>query len=369
MKAFLNSIAKATVSKKDKTRGQNVKFGGKIENQVEFMMQLLRKIALPISLVYALVVYFRNMLYDFGLLKSTSFKTPTICVGNLSVGGTGKTPMIEYLVENLKSEYKVAVLSRGYGRKSKGYVMASTKSSVEVIGDEPYQIFSKFPDITVAVDGDRCNGIATLEESTLPDVILLDDAYQHRKVKPTFSILLTTFDKLYVNDWYLPTGNLRDAKKEARRADVIIVTKCPTALSEDRQLEIKGLLRPRLKQKVLFSELRYSNLLKSNTDTLPLNDFLGQKITLVTGIANPKPLVDYLADKGIELEHLEYRDHHFFSASEIALFNSKAIVLTTEKDFARLQGKVRNLYYFEVKHAFLNEGATILNTAIRAIIK
>lgn len=366
MKAFLNSIA--TVGKKDEIRGQNVKFGGKTENQVEFMMQLLRKIAYPISLAYALVVHIRNLLYDVGFFKSNSFKTPTICVGNLSVGGTGKTPMIEYLVDYLKGAYKVAVLSRGYGRKSKGYLMAERSSTVQEIGDEPYQIFSKFPDITVAVDADRRNGIKNLEQSIGPDVILLDDAFQHRKVKPDFSILLTAFDNLYAKDWYLPTGNLRDAKKEAQRADVIIVTKCPTALSNDRQLEIKGLLRPKSSQIVLFSRLKYEKLLKSSIASLPLNNLLGQKITLVTGIANPKPLVRYLVDKGVDLEHLEYGDHHFFSTSEIKLFNSKTLVLTTAKDFARLEGKVRNLYYIQVKHDFLNGGASILNTAIREIM-
>lgn len=331
-------------------------------------MQLLRKIAYPISLVYALVVYVRNILYDVGFFKGTSFKTPTICVGNLSVGGTGKTPMIEYLVEHLKDRYKVAVLSRGYGRKSRGYKMAARSSTVEDIGDEPYQIAAKFPDITVAVDADRRQGITKLEQAIQPDVILLDDAFQHRKVKPLFSILLTAFDNLYSEDWYLPTGNLRDTRGEAHRADVIIVTKCPATLGEDRQLEIRQQLRPKEHQNVLFSTLRYDEVLKNKASNIALKSLTGQKVTLVTGIANPGPLVQYLVDKGLDVEHLVYRDHHFFSTSEIELFNSKAIVLTTEKDYTRLEGKVDTLYYIQVKHHFLNKDALRLIDAIMAVM-
>ncbi|MDE3743910.1 tetraacyldisaccharide 4'-kinase [Maribacter polysaccharolyticus] len=327
-------------------------------------MQLLRKLAFPISLVYGLVVHVRNVLYDFGILKSTSFKTPTICVGNLSVGGTGKTPMIEYLVALLQDRYKVAVLSRGYKRKSKGFQIASDGGNVEELGDEPYQIFKKFPKITVAVDADRCNGIANLEKSVHPDLVLLDDAFQHRKVKPGFSILLTAYDGLYSKDRYLPTGNLRDSKREARRAHVIVVTKCPDTLDNERQTQVLKSLKPKKEQQVLFSQLRYDHRLKGNGAPLSLEDLLGQRVTLVTGIANPKPLVGYLIDRGVDLEHLEYRDHHFFSTSEIGLFNSKPIVLTTEKDFARLKGKVADLYYIQVKHEFLNGGGAILEKAI-----
>ena len=201
-------------------------------------MLLLRKIAFPISMVYALVVYLRNFLFDVGILKEISFKTKTICIGNLSVGGTGKTPMIEYLIEMLGNSYKVAVLSRGYRRKSKGFILATPKSTVEKLGDEPYQIYSKYPEIVLAVDGDRCNGISNLENTLNLDVILLDDAFQHRKVRPHYSILLTAYDDLYINDWYLPTGNLRDAKKEAKRANIIVVTKCPNDLSENGQIKI-----------------------------------------------------------------------------------------------------------------------------------
>lgn len=330
-------------------------------------MQLLRKIAFPISLIYALVVHLRNYLFDIGLFKSSSFETPIICVGNLSVGGTGKTPMIEYLVSYFKEKKKVAVLSRGYRRKSTGYTLTNQESKVEDVGDEPLQIFSKHPDISVAVDKDRRNGIQKLQKSIAPDIILLDDAFQHRKVRPDFSILLTAYDNLYMNDWYLPTGNLRDSKKEAKRADIIVVTKCPDQLGKEKQNEIIRTLNPKSQQAVLFSSLSYNENLRGKNASMVLNDLIGKHITLVTGIASPKPLVEYLDNKGIQVEHLQFKDHHFFSSTEIQLFNTKEYVLTTEKDFVRLKGKVENLFYISVKHQFLGDGASILEKAVNAI--
>jgi len=330
-------------------------------------MQLLRKIAFPISLIYAFVVRLRNYLYDIGLVKSSSFETPIICVGNLSVGGTGKTPMIEYLVSFYKEKKQVAVLSRGYRRKSKGYVLTNQESKVEDVGDEPLQIYSKYPDIAVAVDNDRKNGIQKLQRSIDPDIILLDDAFQHRKVKPDLSILLTAFDKLYMKDWYLPTGDLRDSKREAKRADVIVVTKCPDQLDEKKQNEIIRVLKPKSQQTVLFSSLIYNENLKGIKTSLLLNDLIGKPLTLVTGIASPTPLVDYLDSKGLQFEHLQYKDHHFFSSTEIRLFNTKEYVLTTEKDFVRLKDKVENLFYISVKHRFLGDGASVLEKALSEI--
>ncbi|NNK75334.1 MAG: tetraacyldisaccharide 4'-kinase [Maribacter sp.] len=331
-------------------------------------MQLLRKIAFPISLVYALVVHIRNFLFDIGFFKSTSFKTPVICVGNLSVGGTGKTPMIEYLIKILKEGNKVAILSRGYRRKSKGFVLATANSKVEEIGDEPFQLYTKFADITVAVDADRRNGIKNLQHLVNPDIILLDDAFQHRKVKSDCSILLTAYDDLYVNDWYLPTGNLRDSKGEAKRANLIIVTKCPEELTVGEQSKVVGLLRPESGQEVIFSYLSYGKEIKGKTSSMVQNDLLGKKVTLVTGIANPEPLVNYLSKKQLNIEHLQYKDHHFFSASEIELFNSKDFVLTTEKDFARLKDQVAHLYYIQVEHKFYGDGASVLKKAVTAAI-
>ncbi len=333
----------------------------KIKYYIFAAVQLLRKIAFPISLMYGLVVFVRNYLYDIGLFKSIAFDTPTICIGNLSVGGTGKTPMVEFLISHLKKEYKVAVLSRGYKRKSQGFVLASIDSKVEELGDEPYQIHAKFPDVIVAVDGDRRNGISILEKKVKPDLILLDDAFQHRKVKPSCSILLTSYNNLYSEDWYLPTGNLRDSKREAKRADFIIVTKCPSGLSENERQSILNKLKPKSYQKVTFSYLVY--------DKAPLDALLNKRFTLVTGIADPTSLVSFLKAKELNFEHLRFSDHHFFTEEEIRILNGKEQVLTTEKDYVRLQGKVSNLSFIGVKHAFLGEGEQDLIVDLHALMK
>ncbi|MGS0526735.1 tetraacyldisaccharide 4'-kinase [Zobellia nedashkovskayae] len=332
-------------------------------------MQLLRKILFPVSLVYALVVYLRNYFYDKGIFSSKSFETPTICIGNLSAGGTGKTPMVELLVALLKDNYKVAVLSRGYRRKSKGFVLADDSATVGTLGDEPFQIFSKFSDINLAVDADRRNGIEILEKRSKPDVIILDDAYQHRKVTCGFSILLTSFGNLYVDDWYLPTGNLRDSKKEASRAEVIVVTKCPSNLSVDARNAIMAKLKPEPRQKVLFSYLAYNDSLTAVDDSISLDDLKTKKVTLVTGIANPQPLIDYLKFKGLRFEHLKFKDHHDFSNSELDILREKKCILTTEKDFVRLKDKVSNLYFIPVKHQFFDEGELVLKVRLQEFMK
>ena len=332
------------------------------------MLQLLRKIAFPFSLIYALIVLIRNFLFDIGFFKSESYQTPILCVGNLSVGGTGKTPMIEYLIRVLE-DYRVAVLSRGYKRKSKGFLMADSNSKVEDLGDEPFQMHKKFPHITLAVDSNRRRGIAQLESSLKPDIILLDDAFQHRKVKPKFSILLTAHDNLYVNDWYLPTGNLRDSKLEAKRANLVIVTKCPEDLSETDRAIILKKLKTKADQTVLFSKLVYSDMIKSNqSGTMPLLDLQNKKIALVTGIASPAPLLKYLKSKEIDFVHFEYPDHHDFNAREIEKFGNSEIVLTTEKDYMRLEGKVESLYYLEIAHGFDPQDHEILEQTVKNLI-
>ncbi|RKR06974.1 lipid-A-disaccharide kinase [Maribacter vaceletii] len=331
-------------------------------------MQLFRKLLFPFSLLYAVVVYLRNWFFDIGLFRSKSYKKPIICIGNLSTGGTGKTPMIEVLLSLFTKTHKIAVLSRGYGRKSDGFLLATKNSTVEELGDEPYQIYSKFPEITMVVDADRQNGIASMESKSSLDFILLDDGFQHRKVTPGFSILLTTYDKLYVDDWYLPTGNLRDSKKEAKRASIIIVTKCPDDLSNDEQLKIKKRLHVHPNQEVLFTYFGYNSILKGNFNKPTLETLKNKKITLVTGIANPKPLENYLSKLAIQFEHLKYKDHHFFTDSEIKLLQSKECIITTEKDYVRLKDKVRNLSYIEVTHRFLNKGEEELTKQIESYL-
>lgn len=332
-------------------------------------MWLLRKISFPISLVYAFVVYLRNYLYNTKILSSNSFKTPTICIGNLSVGGTGKTPMIEFLVSQFKDSYALVVLSRGYGRKTKGFLEATPNSKVEEIGDEPFQIYSKFPEIKVVVDEDRSNAISRIEKEFKSDLILLDDAYQHRKVTPSVSILLTTCQNLYSDDWYLPTGNLRDSKREAKRADIIVVTKCPSDISVVEQKKIVGKLKSEFHQEVLFSYLEYGKSIVGENDNISLEDYKNQEITLVTGIANPRPLQDYLTSKNVKFEHLKYKDHHFFTKKELDIFNAKKMILTTEKDFVRLKNKVDNLYYISIKHKFIGNGKEEIEKIITNVMK
>ncbi len=331
------------------------------------MLQLLRKIAFPISLVYALVVYVRNFLFDVGFFSSKSYKTPIICVGNLSVGGTGKTPMTEYLLRIL-GDRNTAVLSRGYKRKSEGFYLAGTESTVLELGDEPYQIHQKFPEVTVAVDADRRNGIEKLEGLIKPDVIVLDDAFQHRKVKPSFSILLTTYHNLYVDDWYLPTGSLRDAKKEAKRADLIIVTKCPKGLRKDERHAITAKLKPKKHQNVLFASLQYNDFVTDGRqEKVQLSELKGKPLALVTGIASPEPLVQFLKSVGIVFEHFEFGDHHHFTDKEIEQFKGCQMVLTTEKDFVRLEGRLQNLYFLEISHSFSSEDEAVLKSSLLAL--
>ncbi len=277
--------------------------------------------------------------------------------------------MVEYLIALLLEEYKVAVLSRGYKRKSKGFVLATPNSNVEEIGDEPYQIHSKYSEVSVAVDVDRRNGITKLKELVRPDIILLDDAFQHRKVTPTISILLTSYGNLYCDDWYLPTGNLRDSRREARRAHIIIVTKCPQNLSKEMQNAIISKLKPRRNQIVLFSYLKYGNVHSESGDQKEVGSLKKMKTTLVTGIANPEPLVTYLENNGLSIEHLKFKDHHFFTQEDIGILNAKDYVLTTEKDYVRLKGRVKNLHYISVGHSFLNDGGAVMSAELRKSIK
>ncbi|MCF7560526.1 tetraacyldisaccharide 4'-kinase [Sabulilitoribacter multivorans] len=300
-------------------------------------MKILRYILFPFVPIYYFVTWMRNKLYDWDIKKSVSYNFPVICVGNLSVGGTGKTPMIEYLVELLKNDYKVATLSRGYKRKTTGFQLANKASNADSIGDEPFQFYSKFKnDILVAVDTDRRNGIkqlSSLENS--PSIILLDDAFQHRKVKAGFNILLTTYNTPYFNDIVLPTGNLREPRSGSKRADIIVVTKCPNTLTEGEKSAFLEKIKPRSNQYIFFSSIRYADKVISQNSIKNIDAL--QRFTLVTGLANATPLVDFLKDKGLKFEHLNFKDHHNFTQSDLEVLKSKEIIVTTEKDFMRLQ--------------------------------
>jgi tetraacyldisaccharide 4'-kinase len=246
--------------------------------------------------------------------------------------------------------------------------MAKPTTSVEELGDEPSQIYAKYPEVIVAVDANRQNGITQLENRVQPELILLDDAFQHRKVKSGFSILLTTYGKLYINDWYLPTGTLRDSKQEAKRADLIVVTKCPNSLSDSQRKEIEQKLQPQANQEVIFSFIDYDLKLKGAMNDLSIDQLVNKSITLVTGIANPGPLVTYLKEKGIFLEHLRFRDHHFFTQTELDQLRKKECIITTEKDYVRLKGNLENLSYISMKHRFSQSDHQLLESRVRTFM-
>ncbi len=339
------------------------------------LVNFLRKILYPFSLLYGLITTVRNYLYNKNIFKSTQFKTPTIVVGNLSVGGTGKTPQVEYLIRLLQKNYRIAVLSRGYKRKGKGFILADENANAELIGDEPYQYYQKFPSLIVSVDADRRNGIQQLKQlKDPPEIILLDDAFQHRKVEGGFNILLTSYKNLYVDDAMLPTGNLREKVSGADRAQIIIVTKCPMNLSEELQLKITKRLNPTTHQTVFFTSIDYENELKGNK-AINISDLKETEVLLVTGIANPNPLMAYLKSQNIRVNHLEYPDHHHYKKRDIteinSVFNSlqsnNKIVLTTEKDYVRIFGRLKNLHYIAIKTTFLNHKRDFNNLIIKYV--
>lgn len=319
------------------------------------MISNLRKILIPFSLMYGIIIWLRNKFFDWNLLSSKSYSFPVICVGNLSVGGTGKSPMIEYLIRLLRNDFKVATLSRGYKRKTKGFYRVEENDEAINSGDEPLQFKSKFPNIFVAVDENRQNGIAKIcAQHPQPEVILLDDAFQHRKVKPGFSVLLTSYDSIYPNDLLLPAGNLRENKSGANRADLIVVTKCPPNLSKEEQQAITAQIRLKPHQQLYFSHIAYANSISNKEEQRSLDE-LPKDFCLITGIAKPQPLVEYLKGKGLKFKHQKFPDHHNFSTAEVEQLQKEKFILTTEKDFMRLQNElsVHQLFYLPIRQKFI----------------
>lgn len=312
-------------------------------------MKLLRKILFPFSVLYGLIVFVRNKMFDKNILSSKSYPFPVICIGNLSVGGTGKSPMVEYLINLLKSEHKIATLSRGYKRTTKGFRLLSGNETTSEVGDEPLQFKTKFPEIMVSVDEDRQDGIAKLRDlKTPPEIILLDDAFQHRKVTAGLNILLSSYGDLYIDDFILPTGNLREPRSGAKRSDIIVVTKCPPTISLEEQEEIRGKLKLDKNQSLYFSTIMYNEKVLnafSSKELINLGSF-----TLVTGIANPRPLVEFLKKLKLNFKHLAFPDHHHFTNSELDVLQQHKTIVTTEKDYMRLKNElpVDQLFYLSI---------------------
>jgi len=309
------------------------------------------------SIPFSLVTEIKNFLYNTGVLKSSEFNIPIISIGNLVLGGSGKTPTIEYLIRLLSYNYKVAVLSRGYGRKSTGFILADTNSDASLIGDEPMQYFRKFKNIIVSVDSNRVRGINKLINLNLkPEVVLLDDAFQHRKVKPGMSILLTDFNNLYSEDNIFPLGNLRESIGNANRADIIIVTKCDKNINKDQKRHIIQKLNIGDNQKIYFSSIKYSKMLYDKESSKSIIEFKNIKFTLVTGIADSTYLINYLNDNGYNFNHISFKDHHDFSNSDIIKIDQNDLIITTEKDYVKLFTKITSvLYYLPIEFVIDNE--------------
>lgn len=345
------------------------------------MLRSFRYLLFPLSLIYGGIVWLRNWLYDKNILKSASFNFPIICVGNIATGGTGKTPMTEYLIRLLRQQYKTATLSRGYKRKTKGYAIADENTTALEIGDEPMQFHNKFKDVAVAVGEERLVAIPQLlHDRPQTQAILLDDAFQHRTVKAGLNIVLTAYNNLFTRDLMLPAGDLRDVKASMQRADIIVVTKCKTGLTVEEKQSIAKEIKPLPHQTVFFTEIAYAapyHLFNNSS----VNISADTNVLLVCGIANPKPLKDYMAAKMNTYDLLRYPDHHIFNSDDLAeikkqfekIKSTNKIIVTTEKDAVRLvkfeqELKEYPVYVLPIEHRFLfDEGALFENRVIEFV--
>jgi len=309
-------------------------------------MKFYQALLFPISLIYGITMVFRNWLFSCGCLPSREFETPIIVIGNLSFGGTGKTPHIEYLIRLLRERFLTATLSRGYGRSSKGFILASRRSAYKYVGDEPLQYAKKYEDLKVAVDENRVEGIEILQNKFPKlDVILLDDGFQHRHVKPGLSILLTDFHKLYTDDFVLPSGTLREFSFGAKRANVIVVTKTPKVFSPITRRRIIEELHPQQDQQIFFSFIKYCEPVLVTPSSTTISPYSSSMILLFSGIANDYPIREHLRRHCRELEVIQFPDHHPYSLDDLkkvknqfdALPTRKKVIFTTEKDIMRIK--------------------------------
>lgn len=319
------------------------------------MDSLLKFLLLPFSFVYGLAISLRNFFFNTGILSSEEYSFPVISVGNLSVGGTGKTPHTEYILNHLHKNFRLACLSRGYGRKTKGYKLATSNDNANSIGDEPFQIFKEFDDVYVAVAEKRKAGISQLQKlENPPQIIVLDDAFQHRSVKPGLNILLTDYSKLYKDDLILPSGRLREWKSGAKRADIIVVTKSPAVLSPLEIRRISGSLNPQPYQKVFFSYISYKKAKPLNQAAINIAEdkdkLKTRSVLLVSAIANPESLILHLKRYSKEVESLPFKDHYYFQAKDYKkinehlskLLSQKRAIVITEKDAVKFDASQFN---------------------------
>ncbi|MDR2510921.1 MAG: tetraacyldisaccharide 4'-kinase [Bacteroidales bacterium] len=350
----------------------------------------LRFILLPLQLFYAFVIWLRNVLYDKNILKSYTPKIPSICVGNIAVGGTGKTPMVEYLIDLLKDNYHIIVISRGYKRKTKGLVVANSNSTAQEIGDEAMQYWSKFQEIDVIVDADRTRAVKYVETNNYPSlrqpVIIFDDAFQHRKIKAGLNMVLTDYAKPYYKDCLLPVGNLRDEKKSAKRTDIVIVTKSPKNISVREKKSIIEKLNPKNEKNIYFSHIEEQKIKtfegrNVNFNTKPLEQV---HLFLLTGIHNNHHLIEHLLSFKFQISSFEFPDHHDYTKSDMKMLQSAVdkvklpnkYLITTEKDFMRLKNspyleflKNVTLCYLPMKTAFSESDKILINNKIQEYVR
>lgn len=341
----------------------------------------------PLSLLYGLAVLVRNKLYDWKILRSIEFDIPVICIGNLSAGGTGKTPMIEYLVVLLGEFYKVGTLSRGYKRKTTGFLSVGEDSTAEQVGDEPLQLKRKFPNTLIAVSEDRMMAIPEmLAEDPELQVILLDDAFQHRTVKAGLNILLTSFDTPFYNDQLLPSGRLRECRNNASRADIIIVTRLPDQIAETEKSVIRKQIECYSPAPVFFSSLNYGKVYSLFDSSVAQLEVVNSRssLLLLCGIASPAPLIHYLNGQGCTIHPMIFPDHYYFRETDLndlltkwnAISDDKKVILTTEKDAARLirfkdwfTQRLLEVWVLPVEHKFSEDDKNQFNKLIFDFLK
>lgn len=341
---------------------------------------------LPLAWLFGLITYIRNKLFDGGFLKSYSPKIHSICVGNLSVGGSGKTPMVNYLIQLLKEEFKLATLSRGYKRKTKGFVEASQVSSSSEIGDEPLLYKSKFPFLSVNVDASRVKGIKKiLLNRPETQVVILDDAFQHRAIKCGLNIVISEYENIYFNDYLLPFGRLRESKSGMSRADIIVVSKTPEKTTAVDMRNVLKDIKPLAHQHVFFSYLKYGELysVSNAAETInTLNDLFRFKLIVFTGIANANPMLNYLREYAASVSHLPFQDHHDYSQSDLnniqkyydSFDGGNKLLVTTEKDLMRLKdpeiwlvAKRMNIFVLPVEVTFKDKTDEFNQTILKYV--
>jgi tetraacyldisaccharide 4'-kinase len=342
-----------------------------VVSKTTLFMSFLKFLLLPFAMLYDVVMNVRNRLYDLKIKPSVTFDIPVIGVGNLAVGGTGKTPMTEYLIRLLAPNYKVVTLSRGYGRKTKGFRLASDQDSANTIGDEPYQMFKKYaPTIRVAVGEERALAVPMiLQETSGTDVVVMDDAFQHRSVIPGFSVLLTEYYRPFFDDNVMPYGRLREGPEGAQRADAIVVSKCPDHLEDDEMMKMESAIRKYSAKPIFFSKIRYGEPISFGNSKV-----LSPQIILLTGIANSHILEEYVKKYFILVKHFSFRDHYAFKASDLHdiehLMQGKQVeqiekicILTTEKDRVKLERDELKpfisrlpIFYLPIETEFLRNG-------------